>query len=78
MPLGLRRPLFGALGRLYPKLDWAPRIFRAKTTFESLARNSVQAYLHSVSSAATSSARAMFSAALQRHLQGYSVHSVFD
>ncbi len=49
LPLGLRQPLFGALGRLYPKADWAPRMFRAKTTFQALARNSVQAYLHSVS-----------------------------
>jgi asparagine synthase (glutamine-hydrolysing) len=50
MPLGVRRPLFGALGSLYPKADWAPRMFRAKTTFEALARNSVEAYFHSMSS----------------------------
>ena len=30
--------VFGALGRLYPKADWAPRMFRAKATFETLAR----------------------------------------
>ncbi|EQD42886.1 Asparagine synthase domain protein, partial [mine drainage metagenome] len=29
LPLGLRRPLFGTLGTLYPKADWAPRMFRA-------------------------------------------------
>ena len=45
LPLGLR-PSFGALGRLYPKADWAPQVFRAKTTFQALARNSVEAYLH--------------------------------
>ncbi len=49
MPLGMRRILFGALGRCYPKADWAPRVFRAKSTFESLARNTVDAYLHSMS-----------------------------
>ncbi len=49
LPLGLRRPLFGTLGKLYPKADWAPRVFRAKTTFEGMARNSVEAYFHSVS-----------------------------
>ncbi|MDP3613316.1 MAG: asparagine synthase (glutamine-hydrolyzing), partial [Rubrivivax sp.] len=32
LPGGLRRPLFGMLGRIYPKADWAPRVFRAKTT----------------------------------------------
>ena len=38
LPMGMRRPLFGLLGRAYPKLDWAPRVLRAKTTFEALAR----------------------------------------
>jgi asparagine synthase (glutamine-hydrolysing) len=49
LPFGVRRPVFGLLGRLYPKADWAPRVFRAKTTFQALARDSVQAYFHSVS-----------------------------
>ena len=43
MPLALRRPVFGTLGRLYPKADWAPRIFRAKTTFQALAQTAAQA-----------------------------------
>src|SRR5690606_14852592 len=30
LPLALRRPVFGPLGRLYPKADWAPRPLRAK------------------------------------------------
>jgi hypothetical protein len=37
LPHGVRRPLFGLLGRVYPKADWAPRMFRAKTTFEGMA-----------------------------------------
>ena len=49
LPLTLRRPLFGSLGKLYPKADWAPRMFRAKTTFEGIARSSVEGYFHSVS-----------------------------
>ena len=57
MPYGLRKPLFGTLGRLYPKLDWAPRFLRGKTTFEGLARNAVQAYFHSVSIPARADAR---------------------
>lgn len=77
MPLGLRRPLFGTLGRLYPKLDWAPRVFRGKTTFQSLARNSVQAYLHSVSILREEHRAELFSPALKSELQGYSVEQVF-
>ena len=41
--------MFGLLGRVYPKADWAPRVLRAKTTFEALARDSVEAYFHGVS-----------------------------
>src|SRR6056297_1098302 len=78
LPLGLRRPVFGALGRLYPKLDWAPRMFRAKTTFESLARNSVEAYLHSVSLSSDAQRKLMFSDALKRELQGYRAVETFN
>ena len=78
LPLGVRKPVFGALGRLYPKLDWAPRVFRAKTTFESLARNSVEAYLHSVSLTSDEQRKAMFSDALHRELQGYRAVETFN
>jgi asparagine synthase (glutamine-hydrolysing) len=78
MPLGLRRPLFGALGRLYPKADWAPRVFRAKTTFQALARTSVEAYLHSVSICRGEQRDALFSPSLKSALQGYRVDSVFQ
>ena len=47
VPYGIRKPLFGLLGRAYPKADWAPRFFRAKTTFEGMARTPVEAYFHS-------------------------------
>lgn len=78
LPLGIRKPVFGALGRLYPKLDWAPRVFRAKTTFESLGRNSVEAYLHSVSITSEQQRKAMFSDALHSELQGYRAAETFE
>jgi asparagine synthase (glutamine-hydrolysing) len=71
LPLGLRRPLFQTLGKLYPKADWAPRVFRAKTTFQSLARNSVEAYMHTVSHTTEEQRAALFSPLLRRELQGY-------
>ena len=78
LPLGIRQPVFGALGRLYPKLDWAPRMFRAKTTFESLARNSVEAYMHSVSLTSEAQRQAMFSDAMHSQLQGYRAVETFN
>jgi asparagine synthase (glutamine-hydrolysing) len=78
LPLGLRRPLFGTLGRLYPKADWAPRVFRAKTTFEALARNSVEAYFHSVSVIRNGQRNQIFSDAFKAQLGGYSAQQVFE
>jgi asparagine synthase (glutamine-hydrolysing) len=77
LPLALRRPLFGSLGCLYPKADWAPRVFRAKSTFESLARDSVEAYFHSVSILRDSMRRSLFTPAFQRETGGYNAVEVF-
>jgi asparagine synthase (glutamine-hydrolysing) len=49
LPYGMRKPLFGFLGRAYPKADWAPKVLRAKTTFEAMARDTVEGYFHGVS-----------------------------
>jgi asparagine synthase (glutamine-hydrolysing) len=78
LPLGLRRPLFGVLGQVYPKADWAPRVLRAKSTFESLARNSVAAYLHSVSVVVEPMRRQLFSPKLHSELGGYRVGQLFE
>ena len=78
LPYGLRKPLFGTLGAIYPKLDWAPRFLRAKTTFEGLARHAVQAYFHSVSILRGPMRQALFSPAFQRELGGYQAFEVFE
>jgi len=49
LPAGLRRAVFGPLGAAYPKLGWAPRIFRAKSTFQSLAQSPIDGYFQGVS-----------------------------
>lgn len=77
LPLGLRKSTFGLLGKLYPKADWAPRMFRAKTTFEALARDSVEAYFHSMSILRTPMRRQLFSSALKTELKGYDAIDVF-
>jgi len=71
VPEALRRPLFGLLGAVYPKLDWAPRPLRAKATLEELARNSIEAYFSSVSICSDALRRRLFSPNLRRELQGY-------
>ncbi|MEO1576504.1 MAG: asparagine synthase (glutamine-hydrolyzing), partial [Pseudomonadota bacterium] len=49
LPQGIRGPLFGTLGRVYPKLDWAPKFLRAKSTLEAIGRDTTEGYLHGVS-----------------------------
>ena len=78
LPAGIRQPLFGLLGRVYPKADWAPRMFRAKTTFEGMARTSVQGYFHSVSILRGPMRAQLFSPALKAELAGYNAQEVFD
>lgn len=77
LPFGIRRPLFGFLGTAYPKADWAPKVFRAKSTFEAMARDSLEGYLHSVSILSNEMRRSLFTAELKRDLQGYQAIEVF-
>ena len=48
LPQGLRGPLFGGLGAIYPKADWAPRPLRAKATLQALAASSEAGYARAV------------------------------
>ena len=77
VPPALRRPLFGMLGSLYPKADWAPKIFRAKSTFQAMARDSLEGYLHSVSIMSNEMREALFSDRLKQELQDYRAIEVF-
>ncbi len=49
LPAALRRPVFGALGAIYPKADWAPQKLRAKTTLLALAASSEESYASALS-----------------------------
>jgi asparagine synthase (glutamine-hydrolysing) len=71
LPLAVRKPVFGFLGAAYPKADWAPRVFRAKTTFEALARDLTEGYFHGVSILNDRVRGQLFSEAFRRQLQGY-------
>jgi asparagine synthase (glutamine-hydrolysing) len=76
LPLNIRKPLFGLLGRAYPKADWAPKVLRAKSTLEALACDSVEGYFHSVSIMGDAMRERLFSPAFRRRLQGYSAVEV--
>ncbi|MBC7502258.1 MAG: amidotransferase 1, exosortase A system-associated [Herminiimonas sp.] len=71
LPSALRAPVFGTLGKYYPKADWAPRVLRAKTTFESLARDTVDGYFHGVSIMPDRVRTQLFSERFRQSLNGY-------
>lgn len=76
LPTVLRCHLFGLLGAVYPKLDWAPRTLRAKTTLQELAGDTVDAYFSSVSICSDRLRRQLFSPDLIGNLKGYNASEV--
>jgi len=71
LPLGLRRSFFGALGRAYPKLDWAPQYLRAKSTLEGLGRSSEEAYALAVGVTGPIARRRLYTERAVGELQGH-------
>jgi asparagine synthase (glutamine-hydrolysing) len=71
LPEPLRRAVFGPLAALYPRLDRAPRIFRAKATFEAFAADRIEGYFRSVTFLPTPLRRRLFAADFHRRLEGY-------
>ena len=77
LPGTVRRPIFGTLASLYPKGDWAPRIFRGKATFENLARSPIEGYFRSVSAFRSELKDQVLHQDVVRHLNGYDSLDVF-
>jgi asparagine synthase (glutamine-hydrolysing) len=71
VPAALRRGILGPLGELYPKLGWAPRVFRAKNTLQSLARPLIDGYFHGVSICPPALKRALLNQDVWKSLAGY-------
>ncbi len=71
LPAHLRQDVFGTLGRLYPKADWAPRPLRAKSTLLALALGGGEAYARSVGVTTTELRGQLFSGTARTELGGY-------
>ena len=78
LPQSLRGTVFGLLGRMYPKMDWAPKVLRAKSTLQAVARDSLEGYLHGVSIFPTDLRRGLYSEEFRKELNGYSAIEVFE
>ncbi len=77
LPASLRNPVFGTLGSLYPKADWAPQMFRAKSTFINLARSGAEAYARSVGVTPPDMRAGLYSDGFARQLGGHRAEDRF-
>jgi asparagine synthase (glutamine-hydrolysing) len=71
MPQSLRKGIFGPLSSWYPKADWAPRVFRAKSTLQSLARSPIEGYFNTMSSCPPDLKSQLLHGDVLRTLNGY-------
>jgi asparagine synthase (glutamine-hydrolysing) len=71
VPPAARRAIFGPLGHLYPKMGWAPRIVRAKSTFQSLARDPLEGYFYGISCCPPALKRQLLNGDVWKSLAGY-------
>ncbi|HXG22097.1 MAG TPA: XrtA/PEP-CTERM system amidotransferase [Methylomirabilota bacterium] len=76
LPRTFRRPLFGAVGWMYPKADWLPQIFRAKTLLTNLSLSPEEGYFHSLSWFNPQLKGLLYRDSLKKALNGYDAFSV--
>jgi asparagine synthase (glutamine-hydrolysing) len=72
------RAAFGAAGKLYPKLDWAPRFLRAKTFLGNVADDPAHAYWHSVTHMTRDAALALVAPDLRASLAEHDPFTAFE
>jgi asparagine synthase (glutamine-hydrolysing) len=77
VPAALRGPVFGTMGRLYPKADFLPRVFRGKAFLSNVARDPVEAYFVSIGVFHDEEKRQLFAGDVVRDIGGYRTADLF-
>ncbi len=78
LPQALRNPVFGAVGRVWPKADWAPRPLRAKATLLSLAQSGEAGYARALAILAPEQRAAIYGEAMIRDRGEYRAEQPFE
>lgn len=76
-PDTFRSAVVGPLSRIYPKADWLPQIFRAKTLLTNLSVSPLQGYYNSMSWFG-SDKKAILAPDLRKHLESYNPEELFE
>ena len=77
VPGFLRRAVFGTIGKLYPKADYLPQVFRGKAFLSNVARDPIAAYFHSMSSFKEDQKPQLLNPEVARELMGYSTFDAY-
>jgi asparagine synthase (glutamine-hydrolysing) len=70
--------VFGPLGAFYPKMDWAPRFVRGKSTFQSLACDPAEGYFETMSTFRRYEKPSVLSKDLRQRLGTYDTAHIFQ
>jgi asparagine synthase (glutamine-hydrolysing) len=77
VPAFFRKPFFGTLGKLYPKADYLPQVFRGKAFISNVARDPVEAYFFSMSAFHEEHKCQVLKPEIQSALKGYRTAELF-
>lgn len=77
IPSVLRQTAVAGLAQVYPKADWLPRVFRAKTLLTNLSLSPMEGYFNTMSWFGKNKAR-ILAPSLVRELGGYSSLPIFE
>ena len=69
------RHAIGAIGGIYPKLDWAPQFLRAKTSLQAMGRSAEEAYALGVGVTPPPLRHRLYSESFRRSLEGPSAEA---
>lgn len=79
VPTPARRGIFGPLGQIYPKLGWAPRVVRFKSTFQSLSRvTPIEGYYYGIACCPPEMKDRLLHQDVRSRLNGYDSASVLQ
>jgi asparagine synthase (glutamine-hydrolysing) len=76
LPKGARDAA-GAIGAIYPKLDWAPRFLRAKTTLVALGRSPAESYADAVAATPRALRARLYAPGFNQALQGHRAENLY-
>jgi len=78
IPSPIRRSLVAGMARIYPKADWLPQFFRAKTLLTNLSMDSAEGYYRTMTHFTPNSLKNIVHKDLQTDLNNYSSFDVFN